>query len=218
MLSAGTYGTTNFVTLPRIGPSLAERSGHLLRTRMNPIPSLKADITLAGTVNDEMLKTFVDQLARCSAKDGPVVLELTTTGGDADIPRRIAADIRLARDHGGLDLYFLGKTTVYSGGVTVMSAFPVDRRFLTRDAVLLIHERRMQKELKLDGALRASIAQVKDVLAELENGQALAADGFRDLVEGTALSMEALMQRVLDANWYVRPDEALRLRLIAGVI
>jgi hypothetical protein len=26
------------------------------------------------------------------------------------------------------------------------------------------------------------------------------------------------MQRVLDANWYVRPDEALRLRLIAGVI
>ena len=185
---------------------------------MNPIPSLKADIALAGTVDDEMLKTFADQLARSASKDGALVLELTTSGGDADIARRIAQDIRIARELERKDLWFLGKSTVYSGGVTVMSAFPVGRRFLTRDAVLLIHERRLQKELKLDGALRASIAQVKDLLAELENGQALATDGFRDLIHGSAVSMEALMAHVLDANWYVRADEALALQLIGGIV
>ena len=31
---------------------------------MNSIPSLKADIALAGSVNDQMLTSFVDQLAR----------------------------------------------------------------------------------------------------------------------------------------------------------
>jgi len=185
---------------------------------MNSIPSLKSDIALAGSVDDQMLTSFVDQLARSASKDGPLVLELTTTGGDADVARRIAQDIRIARELEGRDLWFLGKSTVYSGGVTVMSAFPIERRFLTRDAVLLIHERRMQKELKLDGALRSSIAQVKDVLAELENGQALATDGFRDLVRESAVSMDALIARVLDANWYVRADEALRLRLIGGIV
>jgi ATP-dependent Clp protease protease subunit len=185
---------------------------------MNSIPSLKADIALAGTVSDDMLQDFVEQLAGCASKDGPLVLELTTTGGDADVARRIAQDIRIARELERRDLWFLGKSTVYSGGVTVMSAFPVERRFLTRDTVLLIHERRLQKELKLDGALRSGIAQVKDLLAELENGQALATDGFRDLIRGSAVSMDTLMAHVLEANWYVRADEALELRLIGGIV
>ena len=76
----------------------------------------------------------------------------------------------------------------------------------------------MQKKLKLDGALRSSIPQVKDLLAELENGQAMATQGFRDLIKGSALSIEALQAHVLEANWYVPADEALRLRLVAGVV
>lgn len=47
---------------------------------------------------------------------------------------------------------------------------------------------------------------------------ALATDGFRQLVEGSAVSMEALMERVLDSNGYLRAEEARRLRLVDGVI
>ena len=44
---------------------------------------------------------------------------------------------------------FLGKTLVASAGVTVMAAFPKDKRWLTRDAALLIHGRRIVKDLHL---------------------------------------------------------------------
>ena len=48
------------------------------------------------------------------------------------------------------------------------------------------------------GALRASLAQVRDVLAELESGQRLERDNFADLVCGSDLGLEDLMGKVAE--------------------
>ena len=180
--------------------------------------SSAADIRLFGKVDDAMLRDFLGQLDMARQRPGPLLLELTTTGGDADVGRRIALEMRLLGESHGEPVSFLGKTVVYSAGVTVMSGFPVARRFLSADAVLLIHERRMEKTVHFSGALRASLALARDLLAEIENGQTLECQGFEALIRGSRLTMDEVTRRVQTANWYVPAEEALRLGLVAGLI
>jgi ATP-dependent Clp protease protease subunit len=187
-------------------------------TPTTTLPTLHPQIRLSGKVDDRMLGSFLDQLAPLRDGTDPIVVEVTTTGGDAEIGRRLALEVRLLRERGGRDVWFFGKSTVYSAGVTLMAAFPVERRVVSADVSLLVHERRLDKELKLSGPLRAEIAIVKDLLAQLEHGQALERDGFEDLVRGSRLDHDALMQRVLNANWYLRAPEALELGLVGEVV
>jgi ATP-dependent protease ClpP protease subunit len=174
-------------------------------------------IRLFGKVDDSMLTKLLDQLGASLDQPGPVVLELTTAGGDADTARRMALEIRLARQ-AGRDLRFFGKTIVYSAGVTVMSAFPPAQRALSADTVLLLHERHMKKDIHFDGALRASLALARNVLAELETGQRLEREGFEDLVAGTGLPIDELMARVMDQDWYVPAAEALERGLVSRLV
>ena len=122
-----------------------------------------------------MLDEFFRQQAEAPS-EGPVIFELSTSGGDADIGRRIAQEIRQWRNEKA-DLYFLGKSFVYSAGVTIMGAFDRSHRFLSPDCELLIHERKLKKTLRLDGALRACAAVVKNTLAEIQSGERLERDG-----------------------------------------
>src|SRR5689334_22311892 len=110
------------------------------------LPSLKPDIRLFGPVNEAMLSEFFRQQAEAPA-DKPLVLEISSNGGSADMGRRIAQELRLWQDQDARQVWFLGKTFVFSAGITIMSAVPRDRRFVTRDCELLIHERKMKKEL-----------------------------------------------------------------------
>lgn len=186
--------------------------------RLPKLPSLRADVRLNGEIDDNLLRDFLGQLDAVATKTGPIVVEMTTTGGDADIGRRMALEIRLLRERAGKDLWFFGKSTVYSSGVTVMSAFPVERRFLSDEASLLVHQRWLERDLKLSGSLRTTIAQVKDLLAELDHGQSLEHDAIADLVRGTPLSIDEVMARIMDVDWYLRAPEALRLGLVAGLV
>lgn len=204
-------------------PASSERS----RTRPTPtrnqfpmntasLPSLAPDIRLFGTVNEGMLSEFFRQQAEAKTI-GPIVFELSTSGGDAEVGRRIAEELRLWQLKDA-EIYFLGKTYVFSAGVTIMSAIPRDRRFLTRDCELLIHERKMTATVTLDGALRSCRAKVNDVLAEIESGQRLQAEGFAKLAEGTSLTPQEIENKVLDKDWYLTAQQALEHRLIAAVI
>lgn len=178
----------------------------------------RPQIRLSGPVNDAMLQKFLEQLDRSLDVKGPIVLELTTSGGEADVGRRIAEDIRIQLERSGTDMLFLGKTAVFSAGVTIMSAFPRERRFLSKDGYLLIHERRLQKELHLNGAMRSVEGVIRDLLAEIQSGQRLERDGFENLVRGSKLDIDALYQHVLKENWYLSAGEALKLQLVAGVL
>ena len=183
---------------------------------MTTLPSLAPDIRLFGDVNEGMLSEFFRQQAETKVA-GPIVFELSTSGGDAEAGRRIAEELRLwqLQDR---ELYFLGKTYVFSAGITIMAAIPKSRRFLTADCELLIHERKMKATITLDGALRGCRAKINDVLAEIESGQRLQTEGFARLVKDSKVTVQDIEQRVLEKDWYLTAAQALEHELVAGVV
>lgn len=174
------------------------------------------DIRLYGTVDAAMLGDFLSQKAEAPAQ-GPILIELTTTGGDADIGRRLGAEVGDWQRQ-GRELTFVGRSSVYSAGVTMMAAFPRERRFLSADCELLIHERKLDKTLTLQGALGPCLALLRNVVAEIESGQRLQRAGFEALLAGSSVTIDALDARLRDRDWYVTADEARCLGLVAGVI
>lgn len=178
------------------------------------LPSLHPDVRLLGSIDEAMVRRFLDQAGTVQG-DKPLVLELSTMGGDAESARRLAQEIRLLRQ--AREVFFLGKTYVYSAGITVMAAVPWTHRFVTADTVLLVHERRIERTVQLSGALRSAIAVARDLLAELEIGQVLERRGFDELAAGSKLNGDELLQRVLEKDWYLTAGEALELELIGGI-
>ena len=181
------------------------------------IPYLSPDIRLFGQVDESMLSEFFRQQAQAQEGKSTTVVELSTSGGDADVGRRIAQEVKMWRGC-GQEIFFLGKTYVFSAGITIMSAFPRTHRFLTPDCELLIHERKMKKDLHLEGALRGCLSAVNDVLAEIESGQRLERDGFVELVQGSTLSVDDVVAKVYNKDWYLTAKEALDIGLIGGVV
>ena len=175
-------------------------------------------IRLHGKVDDAMLDSFLEQMTTAVDNAGTILVEVTTTGGDAEIGRRIATDLMLARDRLGLDLIFLGKSVVYSAGVSIMSGFRPEKRFLTKDCMLLIHERRLNKTLELKGAMRGMEALVKDALAEIESALQMERTAFEYLVAGSDLTLDELMKRINGSDWYLTDGQALEKKLIAGIL
>lgn len=102
--------------------------------------------------------------------------------------------------------------------ITVMSSFPRTHCFLTADCELLIHERKMKKHLHLEGALRVGLAAVHDVLAQIESGQRLEREGFQELVQGTSLSVEDVLDKVYNKDCYLTAKQALEAGLIGVVV
>lgn len=175
------------------------------------------NIRLYGSIEPATVTHFLDQLAPLRAGREPIVLELTTEGGDAEAARRIALEIRLCRQWHKRETYFVGKTNVLSAGMTIMAAFPRNRRFVTADTVLLVHERRIQRTINLNGPIRADMQMLREALAELESAQRLEQEGFADLAADSRLSTEELYRRAAD-NFYLSAQEAAALGLVAGII
>ena len=98
-----------------------------------------------------MVASFFDQLFPVLEVEGSILMELFTDG-DAEIGRRLAEEVRLLRKQTRSRRLVLGKTLVASAGVTAMAAYPKDKGWLTLDAALLIHGRRMVKDLDLERA------------------------------------------------------------------
>lgn len=173
-------------------------------------------IRLLGTLDDAMYQNFRQQLAACPA-DGTLVVAITTLGGDPEVARAMGTDIRLLRDYTGREILFLGKVAVYSAGATFMSAFPVEHRFLTRRTRLMIHERKLQKTMTIEGPLRSCVPTLKATLHEIEHSIAIEEEGFRDLVAGSNVSFDDLRAKAPN-NWYIEAEEARDLGLVLDVI
>jgi ATP-dependent Clp protease, protease subunit len=188
---------------------------------MTDLPWLDPHIRLFGTLDDDMYASFRDQLAQARkdvARDQPMLLELSTTGGDAETARRMALDLTLVREREQRRIVFVGKSFVYSAGITIMGAFACKDRYLTRDTELLIHERRLERTLQLSGALRSNLALLRDAIAEIESGQRLEREGFAQLVAGSQLDVDQLLEKVLDADWYLNAAEAKKVGLVHAVL
>ncbi|RWC69570.1 MAG: peptidase S14 [Mesorhizobium sp.] len=177
----------------------------------------RPNISLNGKISADTLTFFLRRLQDVREANEHLVMELNTEGGDADIARRIAMEIRLFRRHTGRDVYCVGKTYVYSAGVTIFAAFPRERRFLTEDAVLLVHERRLDQAVQLCGPIKASIQIIREQLNLLEAAHQLEMEGFRELVQGSKLSVEELYERAT-SNCYLHAEEALGLGLVGEIL
>ncbi len=173
-------------------------------------------IQLYGPVSEAMYATFKDQLAAAPV-DGPLVLSLTTLGGDPEMARAMGDSIRLLRDYTGRETLFLGKVAVYSAGATLMAAFPADSRFLTKNSRVMIHERQMQSTIQLNGPLNSLSWTLKAKLHEIEDSINIQNEGFEDLIRGTRVTMEQLLEKA-PANWYIEAEEARSLGLVLDVI
>ena len=174
-------------------------------------------ILLAGAVDYAMYERFRDQLAE-APKTGLIVVELSTLGGDPEVARMMGEDIRFQSDaNPSRRLVFLGKAAIYSAGATFMSFFAVENRYLTRGARVMIHERKMDQHLHVVGPLTTCIASVKAMLNELEHSIAIQNEGFENLVRGSSVTMDDVLQRA-PANWYIEAQDAKAMGLIAEVI
>jgi len=151
-------------------------------------------IQLYGTVDEVMYAGFKDQLAAAPA-EGPLVVSITTLGGDPEMARAMGDSIRLLRDYTGRDTLFLGKVAVYSAGATLMSAFPVEHRFLTRGTRLMLHERQMSGSIDLSGPLTNLPVVLKAKLHEIEQSVLIQEEGFRAIVNGSKVTFETLREK-----------------------
>jgi ATP-dependent protease ClpP protease subunit len=195
---------------PAIAPVALSAEGAAL-----PFPMLgRPHINLSGQVDQAMYASFGQQLALAPA-EGPLVVAISTLGGDPEVARLMGDEIRLLRDYHGRDMVFLGKVSVYSAGTVLMSAFPADRRFLTRGARLLIHERIMT--FYLSGSVRSLTETMRSHLGEVENAAKIEEGYFADLIAGSTVTLDDIRARA-PTDWYIDAEEARTLGLVHDVI
>lgn len=172
-------------------------------------------LRLIGRIDEAMYAEFRNQLG-AAPTDGPLVIALTTLGGNPEIARAMADDVRLLRE-AGRTIYFLGKAAVYSAGATFMAGFPVECRFLTRDTTLMVHERQIERTISLDGPLRSCTAQLKAAMHEIEQSIVIEEAGFRALAGDSDVSFDEIREKA-PTNWYIPCEEARERGMIADII
>ena len=174
-------------------------------------------IRLSGPVDYMMYERFRGQLD-VAPDTGLVVVELSTLGGDPEVARMMGEDVRFHSDL-SLDrrIVFLGKAAIYSAGTTFMSFFARENRYLTRGTRLMIHERKMDKHLHIEGPLTTCIAGLEATLNEIRESIKIQNEGFENLIRGSGVTMDEVLTRA-PSNWYVEANDALGAGLISGVI
>jgi ATP-dependent protease ClpP protease subunit len=174
-------------------------------------------IMLSGAVDYAMYAHFRSALSQ-APQQGLVVVELSTLGGDPEVARMMGEDIRFHSEiHPERRLVFLGKTAIYSAGATFMGFFIRQNRYLTRGTRLMIHERMITKTLTVQGPLTTCIASLKATINEIEASIAIQNEGFGNLVLGSTVPLEEVLQRAPE-NWYLEAQEALGLGLVEAVL
>lgn len=174
-------------------------------------------IMLSGVVDHGMYLHFKNCLAN-APQQGLVVVEISTLGGDPEIARLMGEDIRFHSDlYPQRRMVFLGRTAVYSAGATFMSFFAAENRYLTRGTRLMIHERLITENIQLAGPLSTCIATLKATLNEIQSSIAIQNEGFQNLILGSDVTMEELLEKAPE-NWYLEANEAQARGLVAAVL
>ena len=174
-------------------------------------------VMLSGKVDYDLYARFRSQFDRAAERQ-VVVIELSTLGGDPEVARMMGEDVRFASELSpARRIVFLGKAAIYSAGTTFMSFFARRNRYLTRGTRLMIHERKMAKELRIDGPLTTCVATVEAALNEIRSSIEIQNEGFCNLIHGSSVGMDEVLKRA-PSNWYLEAEEAKRLGLIEAVL
>jgi len=81
----------------------------------------------------------------------------------------------------------------------------------------MIHERKLDKQLHINGPLTTCVATVTAALHEIEASIAIQNEGFENLIRGSKVTMEEVLSRA-PGNWYIEANEAKSLGLVEGVL
>ena len=174
-------------------------------------------VLLSGPVDYAMYNSFREQLS-AAPDQGLVVIELSTLGGDPEVARMMGEDIRFHTEMSPERRFvFLGKAAIYSAGTTFMGFFVRENRYLTRGTRLMIHERKMSKQLNVEGPLTTCVPNVKALLHELEASIEIQNEGFENLIAGSSVTLDEVLEKA-PANWYIEANEALERGLIEAIV
>jgi ATP-dependent protease ClpP protease subunit len=185
--------------------------------RLEPVAFKAPAVMLSGPVDYAMYANFRLQFDQ-APREGLVVIELSTLGGDPEVARMMGEDVRFHSDLSpNRRIIFLGKAAIYSAGTTLMSFFARSNRYLTRGTRLMIHERKLAKTLPLNGPLTTCVASVEAALNEIKSSIVIQNEGFANLILGSQVTMQDLLQRT-PSDWYLEAAEAQALGLIEAVI
>ncbi len=186
-------------------------------TPLSPTAFRSPAVLLSGPVDYDMYKDFRRQFGAAGDRE-IVVIELSTLGGDPEVARMMGEDIRYNSEmNPDRRFVFLGKAAIYSAGTTFMSFFARPNRYLTRGTRLMIHERKMNKELRVQGPLTTCVAAVKATLHEIECSIVIQNEGFSNLIQGSDVTLDEVLEKA-PANWYLEAEEARSRGLIEAVI
>lgn len=174
-------------------------------------------ILLGGPVDYDMYKAFRSQLDG-ARKEGLIVTEMSTLGGDPEVARMMGEDIRFHSENSkNCRFVFLGKAAIYSAGTTFMSFFSIENRYLTRGTRLMIYERKLDKHMHINGPLTTCVAAVTAALNEIQASIEIQNEGFENLILGSKVTMDEVLRRA-PGNWYIEANEAKSLGLVAEVV
>ncbi|HZC96116.1 MAG TPA: peptidase S14 [Bradyrhizobium sp.] len=174
-------------------------------------------VALSGLVDYSMYVSFRQQFDAASSQN-LVVIELSTLGGDPEVARMMGEDVRFASETEPQRRFvFLGKAAIYSAGTTFMGFFVRENRYLARGTRLMIHERKLSRQLVVDGPLTTCLATVQATLNEIECSIAIQNEGFQNLIVGSSVTLEEVIKRA-PSNWYLEAQEAKNLGLIEAVL
>jgi len=81
----------------------------------------------------------------------------------------------------------------------------------------MIHERKLSKQLVIDGPPTTCVAAVKATLNEIECSIAIQNEGFQNLVLGSSVSLDEVLKKA-PSNWYLEAQEAKSLGLVEAVL
>jgi hypothetical protein len=80
----------------------------------------------------------------------------------------------------------------------------------------MVHERKLDKQLHINGPLTTCIATVTAALHEIEASIAIQNEGFENLIRGSKVGIDDVLRRA-HGNWYIEANEAKSLGLVAEV-
>lgn len=203
-----------------IGSDAPHPRGKPMEDQTLPATAFKSPaiaLSVSGVVDYEMYTKFRTQFDSAS-EQSIVVIELSTLGGDPEVARMMGEDVRFASEMEPTRRFVsLGKAAIYSAGTTFMSFFARQNRYLARGTRLMIHERKLSKKLVIDGPLTTCVAVVKATLNEIECSIAIQNEGFQNLVLGSSVTLDEVLQRA-PSNWYLEAQEAKNLGLVEAVL
>jgi hypothetical protein len=184
---------------------------------LSPADFQTPSVLLTGSVDHCMYTSFRSQFDN-APEEGLCVIEMSTMGGDPEVARLMGEDVRFRSDlNPDRRVVFLGKAAIFSAGTTFMSFFARCNRYLTRGTRLMIHERMLISTLNLNGPLTMCASTLRAKLNEMESSIEMQNEGFENLINGSSVTMEEVLQRAPE-NWYIEAAEARDLALIEAVI